>query len=128
MSLLSLRVIVILLSCFSVSARVSAFFIFLCDGIFLNNYSLRWLCKLFDKTLVVALARAALAMCLQSLLHLLLPPTFIIISYILWLVVSICNPNCSICFNSFTLLALFFQNIFPFPIIHLLDFTHNFFI
>ena len=28
----------------------------------------RWLCKLFDKALVVALARAALAMCLQNAL------------------------------------------------------------
>jgi hypothetical protein len=28
----------------------------------------RWLCKLFDKALVAALARAALAMCLQNAL------------------------------------------------------------
>jgi len=32
---------------------------------FNNNFVLRWLCKLFDKALVVALAYAALAMCLQ---------------------------------------------------------------
>tara|TARA_R110002096_G_scaffold425114_1_gene633500 strand:+ start:3774 stop:3938 length:165 start_codon:yes stop_codon:yes gene_type:complete len=32
---------------------------------FKNNFSLRWLCKLFDKALVCGLACAALAMCLQ---------------------------------------------------------------
>jgi hypothetical protein len=33
---------------------------------FLKQYfSVRWLCKLFDKALVGAMARGALAMCLQ---------------------------------------------------------------
>jgi len=45
---------------------VSAFFIFLSVGKFLKQFlSVRWLCKLFDKALVKALARGALAMCLQ---------------------------------------------------------------
>jgi len=52
----------------SVSACMFAFFIFLKgSGNFLKTiFPWRWLCKLFDKTLVEALARAALAMCLQK--------------------------------------------------------------
>jgi len=42
------------------------FFIFLCVGKFLKQFlSVRWLCKLFDKALFEALARGAMAMCLQ---------------------------------------------------------------
>jgi hypothetical protein len=45
---------------------VSAFFIFLVSANILKQFlSVRWLCKLFDKALVVALACEALAMCLQ---------------------------------------------------------------
>jgi len=67
LSLFSFRVIVILLSYFSVSACASAFFNFLIVSAnslkqFLSG---RWLCKLFDNALFLALARGALAKCLQ---------------------------------------------------------------
>jgi hypothetical protein len=48
---------------------VVAFFIVFCRAVghFLKFlFLLRWLCKLFDKALVAALAGAALAMCLQN--------------------------------------------------------------
>jgi hypothetical protein len=42
-------------------------FLFLSDGKFLKQIlSVRWLYKLFDKVLVGALVRAALAMCLKN--------------------------------------------------------------
>jgi hypothetical protein len=42
------------------------FLFFKVSANFLKQFlSVRWLCKLFDKALVVALARGALAMCLQ---------------------------------------------------------------
>ena len=49
------------------SARVSAFFYFfkVSANFFKQFRSVRWLCKLFDKALVLALACVALAMCLQ---------------------------------------------------------------
>jgi hypothetical protein len=63
---LSFRVIVILLSFFSVGLCVSVFYFFKVSANFLKQFlSVRWLCKLFDKALVVALARGALAMFLQ---------------------------------------------------------------
>ena len=65
LSIFSFRVIVILLSFFSVGSCVRVY-IFLSVGKFLKQFlSVRLLCKLFDKALVVALARVALAMCLQ---------------------------------------------------------------
>jgi hypothetical protein len=66
LSLFSFRVIVILLSCLSVGSCVSVFYFFLVSANFLKQFlSVCWFCKLFDKALVVALARGALAMCLQ---------------------------------------------------------------
>jgi hypothetical protein len=50
---------------------VASFFIVFCRAVghFLKFlFLLRWLCKLFDKALVVALACVALAMCLQNAL------------------------------------------------------------
>jgi hypothetical protein len=65
LSILSFRVIVILQSFFFVGSFVSVFY-FLSVGKFLKQFlTVRWLCKLFDKALVEALARGALAMCLQ---------------------------------------------------------------
>jgi len=64
LSLFSFRVIVILLSFYSVGSCVSVFY-FLSVGILKQFLSVRWLCKLFDKALAVVLARGALAMCLQ---------------------------------------------------------------
>jgi hypothetical protein len=65
LALFSFRVIVILLSVF-LSACVAAFFIFYVTVNFFKQFlSVRWLCKLFDKVLVIALARGALPMCLQ---------------------------------------------------------------
>jgi len=56
LSLFSFRVIVILLSCLSEAARVSAFLFFKVSANFLKQFlSVRWLCKLFDKALVGAL-------------------------------------------------------------------------
>jgi len=67
LSIYSFRVIVILLSLFSIGSCVSVFN-FLCVGKFFKTISLCvcWLCYLFDKALVVALACAALVMCLQK--------------------------------------------------------------
>jgi len=45
---------------------VSAFFIFYVSANFFKQFlSVRWLCKLFGKALVIALARGVLPMCLQ---------------------------------------------------------------
>jgi len=52
---------------FFLSVRVSAFFLFFkVSANFLKQFlTVHWLCKLFDKALVGALALGALAMCLQ---------------------------------------------------------------
>ena len=50
----------------SVGCALRFLFFFEGSGIFFKTiFLLRWLCKLFDKALVCALACAALAMCLQ---------------------------------------------------------------
>jgi hypothetical protein len=62
LSLLSFGVITILLYFFFVGLWQR--FLFFSVGNYFNQFiSVRWLCKLFDKALVVALALEALAMC-----------------------------------------------------------------
>ena len=65
--LLILSGLVIVISLFCLCWLVcQSFLFFLVSANFLKQFlSVHWLCKLFDKALVVALARVALAMCLQ---------------------------------------------------------------
>ena len=66
LSLFSFRVIFILLSDFYVGLECQRLLFFKVSANFLKQFlSASWLCKLFDKALGLALARGALAMCLQ---------------------------------------------------------------
>ena len=81
-------------SCHCLSGCALRFLFFLKGReVFKNNFVLRWLCKLFDKALVCALACAALAMCLQIalafrsviLVEVPIPLKIYYVSLLLWL-------------------------------------------